>query len=69
MFSMESVYFLETICISKTDEGKIRHGQFHIHNKMSVDYSTEFSHRSPLWDNSPPSPRQVTSETRHVSLN
>lgn len=37
---MESVYFSGTVCTSRTDEGKIDVNNFHIHHKISVEYST-----------------------------
>lgn len=65
---MESVYFLGTPCTSRTDEGKMDMDNFHIHHKISVDYSTEVCTRVVfLWGTSPPSPRQIKS--RHVSIN
>lgn len=38
---MESVYFLKTLGTYRADEGKIDMDNFHIHHKISVDYSTE----------------------------
>lgn len=66
---MESVYFLGTVCTSRTDERKMDMDNFHIHHKIRVDYSTEVcSWVVLLWGTSPPRPWQLKSETRHVSI-
>lgn len=54
---MESVYFLGTVCTSRTDESKMDIDNFHIHHKISEDYSTEvFSQVVFFWGSSSPSP-------------
>lgn len=65
---MESVYFLGTVCISTTEQGKMDMDNFHIHPKISVGYSTEVCSQVVfLWGTSP-IPWQIKSEIRHVSI-
>lgn len=57
--SMESVYFLGTVCTSRTDEGKTDMDNFHIRHETS-DYSTEVRSRVVFLSRSSPlSPPQV----------
>lgn len=66
---MESVYFSGTVCTSRTDEGKADVDNFHIYHEIS-DYSTEVcSHVIFFEGASQPSPWQIKSETRRVSIN
>lgn len=55
---------------NRADEDKIDMDNFHIHYKISVDYSNEVCSQVVfLWGTSLPSPWQITSEARHVGNN